>query len=134
MTIENVKDYIKANVDVGAGIQLGSINRNKECCIGVYQERSEGNRQNIAIGGLRNTKTADLPVTILIHWGLAPLPALQKREEIYNLFYGKRSISMAGETAAIIEPGRGVIPLGRDKNGIYEYSIELRIIYMKGEK
>ena len=36
MMLERLKNYIKANTDVGEGIQLGGIDGNTEKYIGVY--------------------------------------------------------------------------------------------------
>ena len=50
MMLERLKNYIKANTDVGEGIQLGGIDGNTEKYIGVYPGKPPA-AQRVCLGG-----------------------------------------------------------------------------------
>lgn len=130
MTLEQLKNHIKANTDVGDGIQLGCLDENKERTIGVYPGKPPS-AQYVCIGGAAQTLAGELYATVLIHWGKSMKEALAKAYEVYALFYAHAVCVMDGAHVCAADPGGGPIPVGRDARGICEFVINLKVIYMK---
>ena len=130
MTLEQLKNYIKAHTDVGEGIRLGSIDGNAERFLGVYPAKETG-AMRICLGGPEQTRTGELRATVLIHWTRSQVQAEAKARELYGLFYGLSAADMDGADVRLADPGGGPIAVGVDARGIFEYVINLRLIYMK---
>lgn len=67
MMLEQLKNYIKANTDVGEGIQLGGIDGNTEKCIGVYPGKPPA-AQRVCLGGAEQTRAGEFYAAVLVHW------------------------------------------------------------------
>lgn len=130
MTLENLKNYLKEKTDVGDGIALGAINGNQERFLGVYPGKPP-DKQRICLGGPEQTLTEELYATILIHWGNSMAAAMSKAQQVWQLFYAVGSCTMDGATVYAVEPGGGPVPVGRDDRGIFEFVINLKIIFAK---
>lgn len=126
MLLSEVRDWFKTKIDCPQWY-IGKIDGKKEQCIGLYGV--QGAKGNIAIGGLPNTSYAAKSIAILIHWGKNSNVAEQKAQEIYNCMFG-RDGAIGGKRVIqfdmrMSEP----VSVGTDDNGIYEYVIEVNIIY-----
>lgn len=130
MTLENLRNYLKEQTDVGEGIALGSIDGNKERFLGVYPGKPP-DKQRVCLGGPEQTLTEELYATILIHWGNSMAAAMSKAQQVWQLFYAVGSCTMDGATVYAVEPGGGPVPVGRDDRGIFEFVINLKIIFAK---
>lgn len=130
MTLENLKNHLKANTDIGGGIALGAIDGNLEQYIGVYPGKPP-DKQRVCLGGPDQTLTAELYATILIHWGKSMAAALAKAQQVWQLFYSSGGCTMDGATVYAVEPGGGPVPVGRDDRGICEFVINLKITCAK---
>ncbi|MGF7050414.1 hypothetical protein J2T13_004952 [Paenibacillus sp. DS2015] len=126
MTLAEIRDWLKTQVDCPQWY-IGKIEGSKPQCIGLYN--ITGATPMIAIGGLDNTSYASKTVSILIHWSKNADTAERKAQEVYATLFGhsgeiagKRVISFQMRTS---EP----ISVGTDDEGIYEYVIEMTIIY-----
>lgn len=130
MTLENLRNYLKEQTDVGDGIAMGSIDGNKERFLGVYPGKPP-DKQRVCLGGPEQTLTEELYATILIHWGKSMAAALGKAQQVWQLFYAAGSCTMDGAVVYAVEPGGGPIPVGRDDRGIFEFVINLKITCAK---
>lgn len=130
MTLEQLKNYIKAHTDVGEGIRLGSIDGNAKRFIGVYAGQEAG-AARVCLGGAQQTRTARLHAQVLVHWGETQPEAEAKAKEIWGLFYGLGQTDMDGADVRLADPGEGPVYAGRDMRGVMEYVIRLTLIYMK---
>lgn len=130
MTLENLRNYLKEQTDVGDGIALGSIDGNKERFLGVYPGKPP-DKQRVCLGGPEQTLTEELYATILIHWGESMTAALAKAQQVWQLFYAAGGCTMDGATVYAVEPGGGPVPVGRDDRGICEFVINLKITCAK---
>lgn len=130
MTLENLRNYLKEQTDVGDGIALGSIDGNKERFLGVYPGKPP-DKQRVCLGGPEQTLTEELYATILIHWGKSMAAALGKAQQVWQLFYAAGSCTMDGAVVYVVEPGGGPVPVGRDDRGICEFVINLKITCAK---
>lgn len=130
MTLEQLKNYIKAHTDVGGGIRLGGIDGNAECFLGVYPAKEAG-AAHVCLGGPEQTHTGELRAVILVHWTRSLARAEAKAREVYGLFYGRGCTDMDGADVRLADPGGGPVAVGVDARGVFEYVINLRLIYMK---
>lgn len=131
MRIDQVKNWLKQQLsDVGQGIYVGTIDGNAEKCLGVYRQKQSGPAR-ICLGGPEQTKTDQLRVSILVHWGNSSVQAEEKACSVWQLFYGLTDTIMDGTRVCYADPGAGPIPLGRDERGVFEYVVEIRLIYEK---
>ena len=130
MRTEQVKNWLKGQTDVGQGIYVGTIDGNAEKCLGVYRQKRSG-AARICLGGATQTKTDELLVSILVHWGKSAVEAEDKAQEIWQLFYGLTDTGMDGGRVCYADPGACPIPVGKDERGVFEYVIEVRLIYEK---
>lgn len=130
MTLENLRNYLKEQTDVGDGIAMGSIDGNKERFLGVYPGKPP-DKQRVCLGGPEQTLTEELYATILIHCGKSMAAALGKARQVWQLFYAVGSCTMDGAAVYAVEPGGGPIPVGRDDRGIFEFVINLKITCAK---
>lgn len=128
LTLESVKDWLKANVPEVGSISVGAINADKDKCIGVYNQK-QGSKQRICIGGKEQTKYLVKRVSILIHWTNSPVKAEQKAIEIYELLYGLSFFKMGETQIYSITLSDAPMPIGKDEKGICEYVIEAEIYY-----
>lgn len=131
LTLENIKDWLVTKIDIGEGIDIGTIDGEKDRYIGVYSKATEGS-QYICIGGIDATIYQTKTISILVHWTLSAVLAEQKAYEIYNLFYGLTQQDMSGVKVYSCDPGAGPIPAGKDTRGVFEYSIDVTLQYERG--
>ena len=130
MTLENLRNYLKEKTDVGEGIALGAIDGNSEKFLGVYPGKPP-DKQRVCLGGPEQTLTEELYATVLIHWGKSMAAAMDKAQQVWQLFYAAASCTMDGEAVFAVEPGGGPVPVGRDDRGIFEFVINLKITCAK---
>lgn len=130
MTLENLKNYLKEQTDVGDGIALGAIDGNRDRFLGVYPGKPP-DKQHVCLGGLEQTTTAELYATLLVHWSKSMVEAMDKAQQIWALFYAKGRCTMDGATVYAVDPGGGPVPIGRDDRGIFEFVINLKITCAK---
>lgn len=126
MTLKDFKEWLKTKV-TASNFYIGKIDGSKDQCIGIYG--AKGSQPNIAIGGLSNTSYATKPISILVHWGKNTDLAEQKAQEIYNALFGQQA-KIAGKRVIMFQmQSPEPMNVGTDDNNIYEYVIELNIIY-----
>lgn len=131
MITEQVKNWIKAQDPCYEGrIRMGGVDGNATHFLGVYPGKDTG-RQHMAIGGTGCSRYDALSVRLLLRWGKSQPEAERKARSLWELFYGLSAVDMDGTEVAFADPGNAPIPLGRGLDGVFEYSIDLTIYYMK---
>lgn len=131
MITEQVKNWIKQqDPDYESRIRLGGVDGNAAHFLGVYPGTDTG-RQHMAIGGPGCSRYDALPVRLLLRWGNSQPEAERKARSLWGLFYGLTGTVMDGAKVAFAEPGSGPVPLGRGLDGVFEFSVNLTIYYMK---
>lgn len=131
MTTEQVKNWIKTKMPDFAGhIRLGAVDANVEKFLGVYPGNPSG-RMHIAIGGAACTRYDTFAVRLLLRWGRSQTEAERKAQALWGLFYGLTDTDMGDTVVSFVDPGSGPVPMGRGADGVFEYTINLSIIYMK---
>lgn len=132
MTLADVRDWVKT-LGIGENFYIGKLDNKKEKSIGVYQRKPSG-KADIAIGGLRSTKTAIKQVSVLIHWNKYADETEDAAQELYDKLLRVKEVTIAGKHVNYIrlevpEP----IDVGTDDNGVYERVIWLDFIYEREE-
>lgn len=131
MTIEQLKNWIKTqDADYKGVIQLGGVNGNAEKFLGVYPGTVTG-RQHIAIGGAACASYDTMSARLLLRWGKSQPAAEAKAKALWKLFHGLTGVDMGGAAVSFVDPGSGPVPIGKGADGVFEYIINLNIIYMK---
>ena len=126
MLLSEVREYLKSKIECPQWY-IGKIDGTKEQCIGIYS--IIGPRSHIALGGLENTSYSTKAISILIHWGKNANIAEQKAQEVYNTLFGQDSIIGGKRVIDFNMRTSEPISVGTDKDGIYEYVIEVNIIH-----
>ena len=131
MITEQVKNWIKTQIPEYTNcIRLGAVDANAEHFLGVYPGKPTG-RTHIALGGADCTRYGILYVRLLLRWGKSQVAAEKQAQALWELFYGLTNVDMDGATVSFADPGSGPVPMGRGGDGVFEYTINLTITYMK---
>lgn len=131
MITEQVKNWIKAQAPEFANcIRLGAVDANAEKFLGVYPGNPTG-RTHIALGGADCTKYGTFYARLLLRWGKSQVTAEKQAQALWKLFYGLTDTDMDGAAVSFVDPASGPVPMGRGGDGVFEYTINLTITYMK---
>ncbi len=124
-----IKDYLKSIITECKQWYIGKIDKNKENAIAIYANR----RQIDDNSKYKRLKTYGiLPITLLLRWTKNYNTAEKMANQIYELL--DCSSFLIGDYRCSAEClYNGPIDLGADENNIYEFSIELNLLYRKGE-
>lgn len=124
-----VKDYLKTIITDCDKFYIGNMDENQEKAIAIYT-----NRRNIGkISEFKNLQTYSiLPITLLLRWTKNYNTAEIMADKIYGLL-DCSSFLIQDYTCNINCLYEGPIDLGPDTNGVYKFSIELNLLYRKGE-
>ena len=125
-----VKDYLKTIIKDCDKWYIGKMDENQEKAIAIYS-----NRRNLAkISNFKSLQSYGiLPITLLLRWTKNYNTAETKADDIYELL-DCSSFFIDDYRCNINCLYGGPIDLGSDENGVYKFSIELNLLYRKGEK
>ena len=125
-----VKDYLKTVIKDCDKWYIGKMDDNQEKAIAIYS-----NRRNLAkISNFKNLQSYGIiPITLLLRWTKNYNTAETKANDIYELL-DCSSFFIDDYRCNINCLYDGPIDLGSDENGVYKFSIELNLLYRKGEK
>ena len=124
-----VKDYLKTIIKDCDKWYIGKMDENQEKAIAIYS-----NRRNLAkISNFKNLQSYGiLPITLLLRWTKNYNTAETKANDMYELL--DCSLFFIDDYRCNINClYGGPIDLGSDENGVYKFSIELDLLYRKGE-
>ena len=130
MYLKDIKEWLKPQIKE-ATFYIGKIDNSKEKVIGLYNRASSNNK--IAVGGLENTSTANKRICLLGHWNQNCDTSEKIAKNIYNLFYGKRA-TIAGCGCFFNMINDEPVSIGTDDNNVYEFTIDIEIIYERNEE
>lgn len=129
MTLKQIRDWLKPLITDISYAYIGKIDATKENVICIYGRESSGSK--IAVGGLSNTSSANKRISILVQWSKNCDTAEQKAQSIYNIFHGTQANISDTECFFSMKNDEPVL-VGTNENDIYEYVIDLDIIYKRG--
>lgn len=125
-----VKDYLKTVISECEKWYIGKMDENQEKAIAIYSNR----RQLDSISNFKDLQSYGiLPITLLLRWTQNYNLAETKANDIYELL-DCSSFFIDDYRCNINCLYDGPIDLGSDENGVYKFSIELNLLYRKGEK
>lgn len=125
-----VKDYLKTIIKDCDNWSIGKIDNNQEKAISLYSNR----RQLDSLSEFKDLQSYGiLPITLLLRWTKNYNTAETKANDIYELL-DCSSFFIDDYRCNINCLYDGPIDLGSDENGVYKFSIELNLLYRKGEK
>lgn len=125
-----VKEYLKTIIKDCDKWYIGKIDNNQEKAIAIYS-----NRRNLAkLSEFKNLQSYGiLPITLLLRWTKNYNTAETKANDIYELL-DCSSFFIDDYRCNINCLYDGPIDLGSDENGVYKFSVELNLLYRKGEE
>ena len=125
-----VKDYLKTLIKDCDKWYIGKMDENQEKAIAIYSNK----RQLDSMSKFKNLQSYGiLPITLLLRWTKNYNTAETKANNIYELL-DCSSFFIDDYRCNINCLYDGPIDLGSDENGVYKFSIELNLLYRKGEK
>lgn len=125
-----VKDYLKTIIKDCDKWSIGKTDENQEKAIAIYTNR----RKLDSLSKFKNLQSYGiLPITLLLRWTKNYNTAETKADDIYELL-DCSSFFIDDYRCNINCLYDGPIDLGSDENGVYKFSIELNLLYRKGEK
>lgn len=133
LTLLGIADMLADVLEI-EDVYAGTIDANKNCCIGVYPDKNVSTKHRICIGGKACTITKDKAVSILIHWTDNPTSAEQEAQSVLEKLTDIRDYSVS-ESVKIkyIDPCEPQ-SVGRDERGVCEYVIVCKIYYQESEE
>lgn len=129
MILKDIRDWLKPQITDLSTAYIGKIDATKEKVICIYGRSSSGSK--IAVGGLQNTSSAVKRISILVQWSKNCDTSEQKAQIIYNIFQGNH-VSISGVDCFFDMKSDEPVLIGTNDSDIYEYVIDLDIIYKKG--
>ncbi len=129
MTLKEIRDWLKPKISGIDNAYMSRTDPAKEKSICIYGRA--GSADIIAIGGLANTSTATKGISILVQWSKNPDAAEIKSKSIYDIFKGAHAV-INGTECFFIMLNNEPVPMGANDNDIYEYVIDLNIVYKRG--
>lgn len=124
-----IKDYLKSIITECSKWYIGQMDENQEKAISIYANR----RQLEDNSKYKKLKSYDiLPITILLRWTKNYNTAETEANKIYELL-DCSSFFIDDYKCSIECLYNGPIDLGADENNIFKFSIELNLLYRKGE-
>ena len=125
-----IKDYLKSIIKECPKWYIGQMDENQEKAISIYANR----RQLEDNSKYKRLKSYGiLPITLLLRWTKNYNTAETEANKIYELL-DCSSFFIDDYNCSIECLYNGPIDLGADENNIYKFSIELNLLYRKGEQ
>lgn len=124
-----VKDYIKTIITDCSKFYIGNMDENQEQAIAIYANKRD--LPKISNSPALQTYSI-LPITLLLRWTKNYNTAETMANKIYGLLHCS-SFLIDDYKCNINCLYEGPIDLGPDSNGVYKFSIELNLLYRKGD-
>lgn len=125
-----IKDYLKSVIPECNKWSIGQMDENQEKAITLYANR----RQLEDNSKYKKLKSYGiLPITLLLRWTKNYNMAETMANKIYELL-DCSSFLIDNYNCSIECLYNGPIDLGTDEKNIYKFSIELNLLYRKGEE
>lgn len=129
MTLKQIRDWLKPQILNISTAYIGKTDPTKENTICIYGRESSNNK--IAIGGISNTSSASKTISILVQWSKNCDTSEQAAQQIYSIFEGTQTTISGIECFFQMKNDEPVL-IGTNDSDIYEYIIDLNIIYKRG--
>lgn len=126
ITISDFKDWLKTKIYCPNWF-TGGLRTTEEKAIVIYNGQAFINP--MAVGGIQNSSYVGKGIRILIHWNKNIKDSELKAQEVYRALFGQGGTIAGKRVIQFNMRDPEPIYLGVDDSGIYEYVIDLEIIY-----
>lgn len=132
MTLADVRDYI-ASLDLTKGVYMGKLPDKPERSIGVYNSKHQYPYHG-TLGGPNQQGYGIKHITLLVHWNKSPRDTEKVATALFDTINIARDVKINETTIKFIQPLYNLQDIGTDDAGVYEYVIEVAVIYEKEVK
>ena len=127
MMLSDVRDFIES-LKLADYVYMSKMPDKKEKLFGVYNSKHQ-KEYHTALGGVSCEGYGEKYISILIHWNKSS----RDSEKSATALFEARNVKINEETINFIQPLYDLQDIGTDEAGIYEYVIEVAVIYRKGK-
>lgn len=132
MTLADVRDYI-ASLDLTKEVYMGKLPDKPERSIGVYNSKHQYPYHG-TLGGPNQQGYGIKHITLLVHWNKSPRDTEKVATALFDTINIARDVKINETTIKFIQPLYNLQDIGTDDAGVYEYVIEVAVIYEKEVK
>ncbi len=132
MTLADVRDYI-ASLDLTKEVYMGKLPDKPERSIGVYNSKHQYPYHG-TLGGPNQQGYGIKHITLLVHWNKSPRDTEKVATALFDAINIVRDVKINKTTIKFIQPLCDLQDIGTDDAGVYEYVIEVAVIYEKEVK
>lgn len=132
MTLADVRDYI-ASLDLTKEVYMGKLPDKPERSIGVYNSKHQYPYHG-TLGGPNQQGYGIKHITLLVHWNKSPRDTEKVATALFDAINIARDVKINETTIKFIQSLYDLQDIGTDDAGVYEYVIEVAVIYEKEVK
>lgn len=132
MTLADVRDYI-ASLDLTKEVYMGKLPDKPERSIGVYNSKHQYPYHG-TLGGPKQQGYGIKHITLLVHWNKSPRDTEKAATALFDAINIARDAKTNETTIKFMQPLYDLQDIGTDDAGVYEYVIEVAVIYEKEVK
>ena len=132
MTLADVRDYI-ASLDLTKEVYMGKLPDKPERSIGVYNSKHQYPYHG-TLGGPNQQGYGIKHITLLVHWNKSPRDTEKVATALFDAINIVRDVKINETTIKFIQPLYDLQDIGTDDAGVYEYVVEVAVIYEKEVK
>ena len=127
MELYQIEQYFKTEYDWNESISVGKIDKGQSKAICFYHSNRILPAQS-TVGGISNQSYRIMPISVLIRYGKDAQISAEIADEIYN-WWNQKTFEIDDKRLFVIQVYNAPVALGTDEYGVYEYTIELNVIY-----
>lgn len=132
MTLADVRDYI-ASLNLTKEVYMGKLPDKPERSIGVYNSKHQYPYHG-TLGGPNQQGYGIKHITLLVHWNKSPRDTEKVATALFDAINIVRDAKINKTTIKFIQLLYDLQDIGTDETGVYEYVIEVAVIYEKEVK
>jgi len=133
MRLSDMRDLIDS-FNIAETVYMGKLPDKQHQSFGVYLSKHSHAYQT-AIGGPSLQSFGVKYITVLIHWDKSPRQSEDVAEDLFQKLLQIREKTINDQTIKFIQPLYSEpIPVGTDDAGVYEFVIEMAVIYERTGK
>lgn len=127
MTLTEIKDWLKTELNADSGY-TGKIDTSKTNVFCVYDRQSSQGK--VCVGGMNNTSSWPKKICVLARGTTSYSESETYAQSIYDVFIGAQAM-IGGHWCFFNMEFDGPVSAGADDKGVYEFTIDLTIIYQR---
>lgn len=132
MTLADVRDYI-TSLNLTKEVYMGKLPDKPERSIGVYNSKHQYPYHG-TLGGPNQQGYGIKHITLLVHWNKSPRDTEKVATALFDAINIVRDAKINKTTIKFIQLLYDLQDIGTDETGVYEYVIEVAVIYEKEVK